>query len=240
MRSEIYGYTAIGNRLENEDSIAFEKINDKSLYAITADGLGSHGGGKCASETAVKAMLKCRSETSIPDNDKILSWFNDANSEILRKRESADKMKTTAVFLFIYEDKAVWAHIGDSRLYHFYKGEIADATEDHSVCQISVKLGEITRKEIPGHPDRSRLLKVLGEESIEPEIHPMITLKAGFHAFLLCTDGLWERLKEEEILIDLQKSETPEQWLKYLRITAENRNGTDADNNSAVAVFVRE
>ena len=63
-------------------------------------------------------------------------------------------------------------------------------------------------------------------------------LAPGAHAFLLCSDGLWERLHEDEILLDLHKSETPEQWLASLKGRAQIRRSTDVDNNTAVAVFV--
>ena len=107
-------------------------------------------------------------------------------------------MKTTAVALYISGSQARWCHIGDSRLYHYYNGELKDYTRDHSVCQVAVRMGEITRREIPGHPDRSKILRALGSERIEPELHPVVTLDKGFHAFLLCSDGLWERLQEDE------------------------------------------
>lgn len=148
-------------------------------------------------------------------------------------------MKTTAVGLFIYQNQAVWAHIGDTRLYHFHNGRLANATADHSVSYyLAVKSGEITRRDIPNHPDKNKVLRALGEDKISPEIHAPVTLEPGQHAFLLCSDGLWERLHEDEIMLDLYKSQTPDQWLFNLRSRAEIRKHTDVDNNTAVAVFV--
>lgn len=240
MQIELYGYTAVGNRVENEDTGAFEQLGKDRIYAIVADGLGGHGGGKAASQTAVDALLQCRAETGLPSEERILGWLQQANQEILRKRDGPRHMKTTVVALFVCGRQAIWAHIGDSRLYHFFNGELADATQDHSVCQIAVKLGEITRKQIPNHPDRSKLLKVLGEPSVAPEVHPAITLQPGQHAFLLCSDGLWERLQEDEIMLDLHKAATPEQWIYSLRCRAEMKKSTDVDNNTAIAVFIKE
>ena len=154
------------------------------------------------------------------------------------KRNGPHHMKTTAVGLFIHRNQAVWTHVGDSRLYHYHNGRLVDATADHSVCYLAVKMGEITRRDIPSHPDRNKVLKVLGEDKIAPEIHPPVTLEPGQHAFLLCTDGLWERLHEDEIMLDLYKSQTPDQWLFNLRSRAEIRKHADVDNNTAVAVFV--
>ena len=240
MQIEVFGYTALGDRRENEDTGTFEKISDHSLCALVCDGLGGHGGGRAASETAVGALLQCRQCTQLPTKEQILGWMNQANGEILAKRDGPRHMKTTAVFLFIQNDQAIWAHIGDSRLYHFHNGNLVHYTNDHSVCQIAVKLGEITRRDIPNHPDRSKVLKVLGADSIAPEIHDPIRLEPGEHAFLLCTDGLWERLLEDEIQLDLLGAASPEQWLYSLRCRAERRKSRDVDNNTAVAVFIKE
>lgn len=240
MQIELFGYTALGNRSENEDTGAYEQFGKDRLYAIVADGLGGHGGGKTASMTVAEALVQCKLEKSLPDEKMITRWLQQANQEILRKRNGPRHMKSTATALFVGDNKAIWAHVGDSRIYYFYNGELVDATNDHSVCQVAVKLGEITRDEIPNHPDRSKLLRVIGEDTVSPEIHEAIELKPGWHAFLLCSDGLWERLHEDEIMLDLHKSSTPEQWIYYLRCRAEMRKNTDVDNNTAVAVFIKE
>ena len=231
-------YTAIGNRPDNQDSAQVGALGRSGLYAIVADGLGGHGGGRQASQIALNALLSCQTLGRLPDAQDITAWIARANREILSTRLSPTQMKTTAVCLFLEKNRAIWAHIGDSRLYHFVNGELTDYTLDHSVCQVAVMLGEITRREIPGHPDRNRLLKVLGDETVTPEIHETVILSPGQHAFLLCSDGLWERLVEEEIQLDLHKSRTPGQWLDFLRRRAEKRKSTDVDNNTAIAVFL--
>lgn len=237
MQIQLHGYTDSGDRGENEDTGTYGELGEDGFYAIVADGLGGHGGGKTASETAVRGLCQCRESGVFPGREEILAWMGQINEEILAKRDGPYHMKTTAVFLVAQGNRASWAHIGDSRLYHYLDGELADATEDHSVCQVAVKLGEITRRQIPGHPDRNRLLKVLGEEGAEPEVREAVPLLPGQHAFLLCTDGLWERLNEDEIMLELHKADTPEQWIDGLRCRAQKRKSTDVDNNTAVAVF---
>lgn len=237
MQIKLAKYTAIGNRTENEDSGACEKLGAEQLYAVVCDGLGSHGGGQIASRIAV-TQLQRMSFSQLPTADQIQNWMNQSNQEILRRRDGPQHMKTTAVALFVSHDQAIWAHIGDSRLYHFYNYRLADVTADHSVCYLAVKLGDITRRDIPYHPDRNKILKVLGEDTIAPEIHGPVTLEPGHHAFLLCSDGLWERLHEDEIMLDLCKSQTPDQWIFNLRCRAEMRKYTDVDNNTAVAVYL--
>ena len=237
MQIKIASYTAIGNRAENEDSYACEQLSPEQVYAVVCDGLGSHGGGQAASRAVVSQLQRMRLGP-LPTAQQILEWMQLANQEILAKRNGAQHMKTTAVSLFVHRNRAIWAHIGDSRLYHYHNGRLADATPDHSVCYLALKLGEITRRDIPSHPDRNKILKALGDEKLSPEIHDPITLEPGHHAFLLCSDGLWERLHEDEIMLDLYKSQTPDQWLFNLRCRAELRKHTNVDNNTAVAVFV--
>ena len=237
MQIQIASYTAIGSRTENEDTGTYEQLGPDLMYAVVCDGLGSHGGGQAASR-AVVSQLQRTHFTQLPTAQQILEWLQKGNQEILAKRNGPQHMKTTAVALFVHNNKAIWAHIGDSRLYHYHNGRLVDATSDHSVCYLALKLGEITRRDIPAHPDRNKILKALGDERIAPEIHEPITLAPGLHAFLLCSDGLWERLHEDEIMLDLYKSQNPNQWLFNLRSRAEMRKHTDVDNNTAVAVFV--
>lgn len=236
MQIKLASYTAVGSRMENEDSLAYEQVGPDLAYAVVCDGLGSHGGGQEASRT-VTTQLKQMGFTKLPTGEQILAWMNRSNQEILQKRDGPRHMKTTAVALFLSKSRAIWAHIGDSRLYHYYNGRLADITTDHSVPYLEVKLGEIDRRDIPNHPDKNKVLKVLGEDTISPEIYGPVSLPPGQHAFLLCSDGLWERLHEDEILLDLHKAMTPEQWLFNLRCRAEMRKCTGVDNNTAVAIF---
>lgn len=236
-KAEGYGYSCQGGRPENEDSYGLAEYGD-NYCAVVADGLGGHGGGKQASQTAVRFLSTCGEDGRLPAEDEIYRAFAAANEEILEKRRDENHMKTTAVYLCIHGDQAVWAHIGDSRLYHFAHESLCDYTLDHSVSQMAVALGEIRREEIPGHCDRSRLLRVLGDEKCRPEIHEPVRLEPGRHAFLLCSDGFWESVTEEEILLDLCKSPSPGEWLKSLYLRIMERQGEEHDNHTAVAVFV--
>lgn len=237
MQIKLASYTAIGSRTENEDTGAYKLLGPEQMYAVVCDGLGSHGGGQAASRAAV-TQLQQMHFSQLPTAQQIYEWMQQSNQEILAKRNGPHHMKTTAVALFIHQNRAIWTHIGDSRLYHYHNGRLANATADHSVCYLALKLGEITRRDIPSHPDRNKVLRALGEDTIAPEIHEPVTLAPGHHAFLLCSDGLWERLHEDEIMLDLHKSQTPDQWLFNLRCRAELRKHTDVDNNTAVAVYV--
>lgn len=232
-------YTHIGGRPKNEDFCLCETNGPEGIYAIVADGLGGHGNGDLASRIAVKHLSQCGASSVLSTEQQINGWFRAADQEILQRSGCENGMKTTAVFLEICHGCAVWAHIGDSRLYHFHNGVLVELTHDHSAPQLQVDAGLLTRRDINTSPDRNRILRSLGSGDAVPEIGAACRLAPGSHAFLLCTDGFWEYLTDDEIWLDLQKSQSAADWLRYLRCRGESRKGEDADNNSAVAVFAQ-
>ena len=148
-------------------------------------------------------------------------------------------MKTTAVVLCI-DEMIRWCHVGDSRLYYFKKKKLIQRTLDHSVPQMLVYAGEIKEKEIRNHPDRNRLLRVMGMEwtSNSYTLSDPVE-KTGEQAFLLCSDGFWELIVEKEMQKCLKKAKTPEEWLELMKqIILKNGSNRDMDNFSAVAVWL--
>ena len=125
---------------------------------------------------------------------------------------------------------AVWAHSGDSRLYYFHRGWIAAVTDDHSVAYKKYKAGEIDKDEIAFDEDQSALLRTLGgADRFEPDVNGWPELLEPGDAFFLCSDGAWEFLKDEEILIDLLKAENAKHWaeLMMLRMMDRIKGGND-------------
>lgn len=233
-----YGYSDAGGRTKNEDNGGIYVYPDR-IIAVAADGLGGQGEGSTASLLAVEALSRCGAEEELPDREILQTYFRKANEAIRKKQQNQFHMKTTAVYLCVWKNHAVWAHIGDSRLYHLYQNKICHFTLDHSIPQISVLLGEIERKDIPKHPQRNRLTKALGCEEAEPEIQEPVLLQQGRHAFLLCTDGFWEYLDEEELEETADKAETAEEWIAGLRRRIAERCGSGQDNNTAIAVILQ-
>jgi serine/threonine protein phosphatase PrpC len=239
-------YSNQGGREYNEDSCtALKKGN--LLCAVMADGLGGHGGGDVASKTAVEVIrsnfkkLKGTDEiTQLQLND----WFEQANKNVLALQNDRCQMKTTMAVLGINADsgKANWAHLGDSRIYHFIDGKEAFCTFDHSVSRMAVLAGEISLDEVRFHKDRSKLLKVVGKENVGLPEYGDTQLERGHqHTFLLCTDGFWEYVTEQEMESTLIASKEPEEWLRqmyYILSERVKQNNVSNDNNSAIAVFV--
>ena len=238
MTIDFHAYSDIGGREENEDTVAYRDFGPCQV-ALIADGLGGHGDGKRASRSVCESLLRCAGRERLPTQAELAQDFDLANRELLLRQSNTFHMKTTAVCLCLSENRAIWGHIGDSRLYHVFQNELCDYTLDHSASQLAVFMGEITRGEIPGHVDRSSLLKALGVRGARPEIHAPVTLAPGRHLFLLCTDGLWEYLDDETIVREGEKAASARELIEALLDLHDARCGSDCDNHSALALYVR-
>ncbi len=236
-------HTHIGSRPVNEDSIDVAEKNGVYCF-ILCDGLGGHGKGDLASQFVVGHLKK--SFADAVDADAFWVDSLDKAQEALMAEQSRVgsklEMKTTAVVLTIDGNRARCGHIGDSRCYHFRKNKLLTRTSDHSVPQMLVLAGEIKEKHIRNHPDRNRLLRVMGVEWDSPryELSDWVEIQAG-DAFLLCSDGFWEPIVEKDMCKLLKKSDNALQWLSAMAERAhKNAEGTDMDNNSAIAVCITE
>lgn len=237
MRIDVDCYSDIGGRPENEDTVGHWPVKN-GIVAAVADGLGGQGDGKAASDIVCRSLVGHGIENGLPDKETIVRYFTQANRELMSKQQNSFHMKTTAVYLCVAQEQAVWAHIGDSRLYHLYNGKLSHYTLDHSASQLAVYMGEIERSEIPKHSGRSRLLHAMGVADEQPDVHDPIRLERGEHVFLLCSDGLWEYLSDEEIAETWKRTKKLEPYLKLLRSLKNSRSPEDCDNNSAVVVSV--
>ncbi len=240
MKLRAYTYTNRGGRDHNEDSLRAWTEGSRGIYVL-ADGLGGHACGEVASALAVDTIFTGMSEAEALDEASLLERFQAANGEILRRQQenpAQAEMRTTAVALGLSEEGAVWAHIGDSRLYHFSGGELAGVTKDHSVTYRKFLGGEISYMDVYHDDDRSRLLRVLGREPCKPEADRGAA--APGDAFLLCSDGFWEFVYNEEMQADLCKAPTPQAWAEEMLLRHIRRTPPGNDNFSLIAVFVEE
>ena len=237
MKLRAYAYTNRGGRDHNEDAL---RASAEDGVFVLADGLGGHRCGEVASALAVETIAAGMAEAAALDGGKLLELFQTANGEILRRQSQPgqEEMRTTAVALKLAGSTAVWAHIGDSRLYRFSNGELAGVTADHSVTYRKFLGGEISYMDVYHDDDRSRLLRVLGKEPCRPEAgHGDVAVG---DAFLLCSDGFWEYVYNEEILAELCKAHTPKEWAEGMLLRHIRRTPPGNDNFSLIAVFVEE
>ena len=231
-----------GSREINEDYVgkALSENSDRGCFVL-CDGLGGHGHGEVASRLVVESVLQ-NYQTAQRDKNFIENAIMEGQERLLtlqRERHEQSEMKTTAVVLYI-DDMIQWCHVGDSRLYYFQKKKLVQRTLDHSVPQMLVYAGEIKEKEIRNHPDRNRLLRVMGMEwGGSPYTLAEPVDKTNEQAFLLCSDGFWELIVEKDMQKCLKKAKSPEEWLELMRqIVLKNGKDRDMDNFSAIAVWL--
>ena len=230
-----------GGRENNEDYVGMYQ-NGQSWCFVLADGLGGHGKGEVASKLAVEAAIK---EFALrgPGEETLKASFDQAQRAILegqREDYRARDMKTTLVILHVSEKQLWWGHIGDSRLYYFQKGKLRERTLDHSVPQMLVAAGQLKEKQIRNHPDRNRLLRVLGVDWDSPKYQIAESRKREERqAFLLCSDGFWELIDEKKMQHCLKKASSPKEWAELMEsIVRKNGQGKNMDNYSAVTVWI--
>jgi len=238
MKFDSYLFSHIGGRSENQDALGRVENDRVGLYAV-ADGLGGHQDGRLASDQVITMLLGGVNNSEHIDQTGLYTLVKQANDSILKlQQERKCVTKSTVVALAIQDEKAVWANTGDSRLYYLHNGSIFPVTADHSVSYMKYKAGEITKEEIAQDEDQSSLLRALGGATRwEPDTGEIEGMQAG-DGFLLCSDGAWEYLTDEEILVDYLKSESAKQWacLLLLRIIA--RVPYDNDNLSLISVLL--
>ncbi|MDR1217972.1 MAG: protein phosphatase 2C domain-containing protein [Oscillospiraceae bacterium] len=229
-------FSSKGGHPVNEDSVKLIQDNNR-LIAIVADGLGSHGGGDVASAAAIEAIQDALPARGITEPDALLLCLEAANAAVLERQRPGVPMKSTAVVLTAEGGKAAFAHVGDSRGYLFRDGRIASQTMDHSVSQMSVLRGDITPAQIRFHESRSKLLRALGaDDKAHGEITPLDAPRSG-DAFLLCSDGFWEYVTEDEMEVDLAKAPGVSGWLSLMLARIGTRVPADHDNLSAICVI---
>ena len=227
-------YSDVGGRANNEDAYLAIENQGAYLFAV-ADGLGGIEAGEVASGIAISTLKQLfLSNTGQFD---LIDTIGIANESILDCQENQSKqMKTTIAAVFIQNGKVFCAHVGDSRIYLFNKNGIVYQSTDHSVSQMAVNAGEITTPEIRRHVDRNKLTRALGVESPLKIDYKMFSL-SDITALLLCSDGFWEYVYEEEMTSLLSAEDTPVQWMEDMRKLLKLRVSKKNDNNTAVAAI---
>ena len=174
--------------------------NQDSAFAgphllVVADGMGGHAGGDVASSVAVAHLAPLDDEAHGPDDalDELSRAMDEAHEELLARVAEDPELAglgTTVTAILRSGNKLAMAHIGDSRAYLLRDGVLSQVTTDHSFVQHLVNTGKITAEEAERHPQRSVLLRVLGDfdMAIVPDFS-VREARAG-DRWLLCSDGL--------------------------------------------------
>jgi len=182
---------------------------------VVADGMGGHANGREASRVAIQAFSDVVVPAllrSVEDEDIFVDMLKDgvhrANLNVYqRNRGQEHMMGTTITAALLVGAKAYIANVGDSRTYIYRKSkhELVQVTRDHSHVAMLVEKGSIMREDIYTHPRRNQIYRCLGEHaSVQIDLfQEKITAGDGL---LLCSDGLWEMVRDPSLEKILQRT----------------------------------
>jgi PPM family protein phosphatase len=175
-----------------------------------------------------------------------LSLLKAANDAVIAEKTSGstrDDMHATAALLLLDRscERAVLAHVGDSRIYHFRRAGLLSRTCDHSLVQQMVDAGYGNAELLRTHPKRNLLTSAIGAAgAIEMTVSPHPIEVSPGDCLLLCSDGWWEYLQDAEMELALSRTKAGVDWLDEMATTIRRRGKAGHDNYSALCVSVRD
>lgn len=202
--------------------------NLQNLY-IVADGMGGHKAGDYASRYTIERIVASVMRSGLQEPVAILKGAIRKANELLvdesKEDESKRGMGTTVVIATIMEDKMIVANVGDSRLY-VVGSSMRQVTRDHSLVNEMVRLGEINAAEARIHPDKNIITRAIGASAtVEADFFEVDLEKDS--QILMCTDGLTNMVRDEEIFRIMNGEETLEEKAEILVRTANANGGRD-------------
>ena len=238
MKFNVFQLSRKGGRKNNEDRMGYCYTRDAALFVL-ADGMGGHAEGEVAAQLALQTMAAQFQQQAQPTIKKPADFLSDsllaAHHRIVRyagEKGLPDTPRTTLVAALVQKGHAIWVHCGDSRLYVVREGKILLRTRDHSYMEqgefFAVKTENI---------NRNVLFTCLGSPS-RPVFDVSLPMRLQQKdRIMLCSDGLWGNLGDEEIasyLADVERplsAELPEMVEEALR-----RGGENCDNTTVLAM----
>jgi len=213
---------------------------------IVADGMGGHAGGQIASDLAVRLVGEriadriYRPFLGEPEDPARQQPVSEVLTEAVvaahgKVHEACPEGGTTLTCALVLGSNAFLAHVGDSRAYLISGNTIRRITTDHSLVNRLIELGQLTAQQALQHPQRNVLYRALGRPgNLELDTH--LQSLPAHSALLLCTDGLWSAVAEDEMLSIISAAPSPQIACNHL-VDRAIEHGSD-DNVTAVLVQV--
>ncbi|TCN25665.1 Stp1/IreP family PP2C-type Ser/Thr phosphatase [Mesobacillus foraminis] len=230
-------------RLHNEDNGGIFTNQSGQRLAIVADGMGGHRAGDVASEMTIQSLKpEWEKADKIHTAEEAEKWLETAIDHVNKRlfqhsQENMDceGMGTTVVAAICTDLFATIANIGDSRGYILNESGFQQMTEDHSLVNELVRSGQISREDAEHHPRKNVLLRAVGtEENVEMDVKT-IMFEHG-DCLLLCSDGLSNKVNQEEIESILKQDVSLEEKASKL-VSLANHNGGEDNITLAIVEY---
>lgn len=228
-----------GGRPENEDYVGSAKAKG-ILCAVVADGLGGNRGGEIASKLAVETIIEKFKEKPVFSADKIKEYIEAAKSAVSRKALSDPDllhMASTVAIVMIKGRRAICANVGDTRIYKLNNGSISEVSEDHSLAFIDFMSGKLEYDEIRQSPNQSVLTSAVGIDMDGINVTGINEITPSV-SFLMCTDGWWKYVREDDMEKTAHTSGNARGWLEAMTKIRENEAPEDSDNYTAAVIMI--
>jgi len=198
-------------REQNEDSVGHLSLEDGQLVVV-ADGMGGHQAGDVASQITIREVLSHVEETVGEDaRERLYVGIEKAHTAVRAHAAKAGTldMGCTVVACFVQDRVAHVAHVGDSRLYLIRQGRVSWVTKDHTRVRFLVDAGLLSEADAADHPESNVITRAVGHDPADLDggfvvdvRNVPIQLMDG-DSLLLCSDGLYDMVRDHEILATL-------------------------------------
>lgn len=247
--AEIGMSSIIGTRKSQQDSI-FGCADQKGALGIVCDGMGGLAGGELASKTAVHSIVDAwYALDEITDVPQFLETeAENADQKVFLQEDGRGKHMeagSTVVAVVVKERELYWLSVGDSRIYIIRGNEIMAVNREHNyrmTLDRKLKAGEITQEEYDAEEYRAEaLISYLGMGHLPfIDVNRKPFLLEDQDIIILCSDGLYRSLAEDEILAIAKRQETMQGAADELTRTALGEKQSGQDNTSVVILRYRK
>ncbi len=234
----------LGQRDNQEDALWPKEASADSRIFILCDGMGGYENGEVASQIVSQAIGKWLLEHTNPENpleDEQLVAALEASYRELDKYTDGNlhQMGTTLTLLYIHRHGITSMHMGDSRIYHFRPNKgLLFQSRDHSLAFDLFQAGEITYEEMINYPQKNIISRAItpGENNrMRPDIIHITDIEP-YDWFIMCSDGMLEKLSNSDI-IEILNQETTDEEIKNNLVKITSRN---SDNHSAWLIRIKD
>lgn len=230
-------------RTHNEDSVMIVNNLSGEYLMVVADGMGGHKAGEVASSIVVNGLTdKFKKLETIGEKQDAVNWIrenvselNDAIFKYTDEFKESKGMGTTLVLAIVTKDYILFGNVGDSSGFVMKKGGLYKVTKDHTLVNLLVETGELTKEEAVNHPRKNVLMRALGANN--PVDVDIFDVERECDYVLLCSDGLTNMLNKDQIEKVLNSDISLEEKVVKLIRKSNLRGGTD---NVSIACLERE